>query len=56
MGSEAWNLDVAELEYNPTVRDMNDANFHHMLSDEYKPIKKRVSEIYNELQKDVTGR
>uniref|UniRef100_A0A6A7FMG4 Sodium/hydrogen exchanger n=3 Tax=Hirondellea gigas TaxID=1518452 RepID=A0A6A7FMG4_9CRUS len=41
MIGEIWNLDVAELEYNPTAKHINDANFHHMLSDEYKPIKKR---------------
>ncbi|KAA0201157.1 Na[+]/H[+] hydrogen exchanger 2 1 [Hyalella azteca] len=37
----SWNLDVGELDYNPTDRDISAAHFHHMLSDEYKPIKKR---------------
>lgn len=35
-----WNLDVAELEYNPTLRDMNDAKYHHLLASEYKPMKR----------------
>ena len=38
-----WNLDVAELEYSPTARDLNDAKFHHLLSDEYKRVRQRVS-------------
>lgn len=44
--NEGWNLDVDALEYNPTARDINEANFHHMLSDEYKPIKKRRQGTY----------
>ncbi|XP_063844819.1 Na(+)/H(+) exchanger protein 2-like isoform X3 [Scylla paramamosain] len=41
-----WNLDVAELEYNPTVRDINDAKFHHLLSNDYKPLKKSRGSTY----------
>lgn len=36
-----WNLDVGELEYNPTLRDMNDAKFRHLLANsDYKPIRR----------------
>ncbi|XP_042204792.1 probable Na(+)/H(+) antiporter nhx-3 isoform X2 [Homarus americanus] len=41
-----WNLDVGELQYNPTVRDMNDAKFHHLLSNDYKPVKRHRGSTY----------
>lgn len=41
-----WNLDVAELDYNPTLRDMNDAKFHHLLSNDYKPVKRHRGSCY----------
>lgn len=42
MGGETWNLDVGELQYKPTAKHVNDANFHHMLfTNEYKPVKQR---------------
>lgn len=31
---------MAELEYNPTLRDLNDAKFHHLLSNDYKQVKR----------------
>ncbi|XP_069989339.1 probable Na(+)/H(+) antiporter nhx-9 isoform X3 [Penaeus vannamei] len=41
-----WNLDVAELDYNPNIRDLNEAKFHHVLSEEYKPIKRHRGSTY----------
>ncbi|XP_045107758.1 Na(+)/H(+) exchanger protein 2-like isoform X1 [Portunus trituberculatus] len=41
-----WNLDVAELDYNPTLRDINDAKFHHLLSNDYRPVKKSRGSTY----------
>ena len=35
-------MDVAELQYNPTAKDVNEANFHHLLSNEYILVKQRV--------------
>ncbi|XP_076047716.1 na[+]/H[+] hydrogen exchanger 2 isoform X2 [Oratosquilla oratoria] len=58
-----WNLDVGELEYKPTARDINDAKFHHLLSEDYKPVKRHrvstykrhaVSDEEVQTQKDVT--
>lgn len=38
-----WNLDLQELEYNMSRKDMNDAKIHHLLAEElYKPAR-RVS-------------
>nr|XP_045615882.1 sodium/hydrogen exchanger 3-like isoform X2 [Procambarus clarkii] len=41
-----WNLDVGELEYNPNVRDLNDAKFHHLLSSEYTAVKRHRGSTY----------
>ncbi|XP_069950439.1 probable Na(+)/H(+) antiporter nhx-9 isoform X2 [Cherax quadricarinatus] len=41
-----WNLDVGELEYNPTTRDINDAKFHHLLSSEYTAVKRHRGSTY----------
>ncbi|KAG0714464.1 Sodium/hydrogen exchanger 2 [Chionoecetes opilio] len=41
-----WNLDVGELEYNPTLRDMNDAKYHHLLANDYKPMKRSRGSTY----------
>lgn len=38
-----WNLDIGELAYSPSARDLSDAKVHHMLSEElWKPYR-RVS-------------
>lgn len=40
-----WNLDLQELEYNMSRKDMNDAKIHHLLAEElYKPAR-RVSSV-----------
>lgn len=41
-----FNLDVGELEYNATARDINDAKYHHLLSAEYKPMKRHRASTY----------
>ncbi|KAK3869209.1 hypothetical protein Pcinc_025474 [Petrolisthes cinctipes] len=41
-----WNLDVGELEYNPTQRDINDAKYHHLLSNDHKPVKRHRGSTY----------
>jgi len=40
---DSWNLDLQELEYSLTKKDMSDAKIHHLLAEElYKP-SRRVS-------------
>ncbi|KAL7631635.1 UNVERIFIED_CONTAM: hypothetical protein RMT77_018060 [Armadillidium vulgare] len=41
-----WNLDTEQLEYKAGDRDINDAKFHHILSDDYHPIKARRQSTY----------
>lgn len=36
------NLDMQELDYNPSKKDLTDARIHHLLAEELKPYK-RVS-------------
>lgn len=36
-----WNLDIGELAYSPSARDLSDAKVHHMLSEElWKPYRR----------------
>lgn len=39
------NLDMQELDYNPSKKDLTDAKIHHLLAEELKPYK-RVSLEY----------
>lgn len=39
------NLDMQELDYNPTKKDLTDAKIHHLLAEELKPYK-RVSVVH----------
>ncbi|XP_054711585.1 Na(+)/H(+) exchanger beta-like [Uloborus diversus] len=42
--SSFLNVDIAELEYSPSNKDLADAELHHILSDAmFKPMKKRYS-------------
>lgn len=34
------NLDMAELDYNPSKRDLTDARIHHLLAEELKPYRR----------------
>ena len=44
---QGMNLDIGELEYNPSARDLSDAKVHHMLSDDlWKPTKKVEHNLY----------
>ncbi|OXA61511.1 Sodium/hydrogen exchanger 5 [Folsomia candida] len=39
--ASTWNLDLQELEYNLSRKDMSDAKIHHLLSEElYKPYRR----------------
>ena len=43
---QGWNLDIGELEYSPSARDLSDAKVHHMLSEElWKPYR-RVTDYF----------
>ncbi len=45
---QGMNLDIGELEYNPSARDLSDAKVHHMLSDDlWKPTKKVENHNFN---------
>lgn len=38
---QGWNLDIAELAYNPSAKDLTDAKVHHLLSEElWKPYRR----------------
>ena len=50
---DQMNLDIGELEYSPSARDLTDAKVHHMMSEElWKPYR-RVSPP--EFCQDFTG-
>lgn len=34
------NLDMAELDYNPSKKDLTDAKIHHLLAEELKPYRR----------------
>ncbi|GFG35182.1 hypothetical protein Cfor_12756, partial [Coptotermes formosanus] len=34
LDSSTWNIDMQELEYNPSKKDMTDARIHHLLAEE----------------------
>ena len=39
--NQGWNLDIGELAYSPSARDLSDAKIHHMLSEEsWKPYRR----------------
>ncbi|XP_065162372.1 sodium/hydrogen exchanger 3 isoform X15 [Atheta coriaria] len=45
LDTSTWNIDMQELEYNPSRKDMTDAKIHHLLAEElckpYKRVKHR---------------
>lgn len=42
LDTSTWNIDMQELEYNPSKKDLTDAKIHHLLAEELcKP--RRVS-------------
>lgn len=42
MDNLTHNLDIQELQYNPSKKDLTDARIHHLLAEELKPYR-RVS-------------
>lgn len=41
LDTSTWNIDMQELEYNPSRKDMTDAKIHHLLAEELcKPYKR----------------
>lgn len=34
LDSSTWNIDMQELEYNPSKKDLTDARIHHLLAEE----------------------
>ncbi|CAL4060124.1 unnamed protein product, partial [Meganyctiphanes norvegica] len=41
-----FNVDVGAIEYNTTGKDFSEAKFHHLLSDDYKPVKRHRGSTY----------
>ncbi|KAJ1529603.1 hypothetical protein ONE63_006371 [Megalurothrips usitatus] len=42
LDSSTWNIDMQELEYNPSKKDLTDAKIHHLLAEELcKPYRRR---------------
>ncbi|XP_014474637.1 PREDICTED: probable Na(+)/H(+) antiporter nhx-9 isoform X2 [Dinoponera quadriceps] len=44
-----WNIDLQELEYNPSKKDLTDARIHHLLAEELCKPYKRVGEKHRRL-------
>lgn len=44
MDSSSWNIDMQELEYNPSKKDLTDAKIHHLLAEELVKPYRRVSQ------------
>lgn len=43
LDSSTWNIDMQELEYNPSKKDLTDARIHHLLAEELCKPYRRVS-------------
>lgn len=43
LDASTWNIDLQELEYNPSKKDLTDAKIHHLLSEELVQPHRRVS-------------
>lgn len=46
LDSSTWNIDMQELEYNPSKKDMTDAKIHHLLAEELCKPYRRVRVIF----------
>lgn len=46
LDSSTWNIDMQELEYNPSKKDLTDAKIHHLLAEELCKPYRRVREIF----------
>ncbi|XP_022904070.1 sodium/hydrogen exchanger 3 isoform X3 [Onthophagus taurus] len=47
LDSSTWNIDMQELEYNPSKKDLTDAKIHHLLAEELCKPYKRVTKSYS---------
>ncbi|CAG9824519.1 unnamed protein product [Phaedon cochleariae] len=48
MDSSTWNIDMQELEYNPSKKDLTDAKIHHLLAEELvKPYRRHRKLSYS---------
>jgi hypothetical protein len=45
LDSSTWNIDLQELEYNPSKKDLTDAKIHHLLAEELCKPYRRVREL-----------
>ncbi|XP_039152313.1 sodium/hydrogen exchanger 3 isoform X19 [Drosophila simulans] len=43
------NLDMAELDYNPSKKDLTDARIHHLLAEELKPYRRASIQMHRRL-------
>jgi len=43
LDTSTWNIDMQELEYNPSRKDLTDAKIHHLLAEELCKPYRRVS-------------
>jgi len=46
LDSSTWNIDMQELEYNPSKKDLTDAKIHHLLAEELCKPYRRVRVIF----------
>ncbi|CAH0546992.1 unnamed protein product [Brassicogethes aeneus] len=46
LDSSTWNIDMQELEYNPSKKDLTDAKIHHLLAEELVKPYRRVSIVF----------
>lgn len=46
LDSSNWNIDMQELEYNPSKKDLTDARIHHLLAEELCKPYRRVSDFF----------
>jgi len=54
---QGWNLDIGELAYSPSARDLSDAKVHHMLSEEsWKPYRRSVRRLSYSRHPVITDR
>lgn len=47
LDSSTWNIDMQELEYNPSKKDLTDAKIHHLLAEELVKPYRRVGCLSN---------
>lgn len=46
LDTSTWNIDMQELEYNPSKKDLTDAKIHHLLAEELcKPRRVRTNNL-----------